>query len=712
MNHDYRARPPVPGPACESFAPLLPLVGQQRFDSRDSSQLRQHLATCDYCQSELASYNWLDDALARHFGPVPRGPLAPADIREITSRAYRPRTAPPEPAHAPEPGGNRQRPELPRLPTRPQPLRRGRRLLSILSAAAAVLIIAAVGLALFVSGNHVFTGNPKTPTPAIPIATLPVYVPNDQDRFNSLSMVSPTEGWIVGNNISNTSPRPLILHYLNGQALEVNNLTLQGVNIDTAVLTQIGMLSTTEGWAAGPYGVTSGCTSTLFLRYTGGRWKQGSTPSGTNLISIALTSPTNGWAVATYDLACHQEEVKPPILYHYDGTQWTPASVPSNTVSLEAVVMTSANNGWAIGQKPGNGIEPDPGLLLHYDGKTWTEVNVPGVNQLGKVLFQQIAMASATDGWLVGSIFPGTATANIAPYAAGPLKSVLFHYDGNQWSEVNTVLDTIQRGIIYSLSLAPDGSGWLVGSLFASGTPFFLRLSNGIWSQAHLPKGASPSQIFPLSADDAWAIGEHSPFLHYHNGAWETISLGPSSTPTAAPTSTAGTSACTSHSGPAGAPGATVTPVPFASWGSYTNTAYHFRLKYPTNWVLDNLNCPESAYLAFWNYNYLNWQGPGFPSGGIKIELYALDNPNGLSAMQFFQDEQQNQPGGPSCPAYTTRALQVGGHDAIEVTCPGQTLDLYYIPDGASMLRIAQGTGANASSDVLAEIVNSLTFTS
>jgi hypothetical protein len=80
--------------------------------------------------------------------------------------------------------------------------------------------------------------------------------------------------------------------------------------------------------------------------------------------------------------------------------------------------------------------------------------------------------------------------------------------------------------------------------------------------------------------------------------------------------------------------------------------------------------------------------------------------------MQFFQMEQQNQVGGPSCPAYPTRALQVDRHDAIEAACPGQNTDLYYIPDGTSMLWFAQATGPNVSaSDVLTQMIGSLTFT-
>jgi Putative zinc-finger len=184
MNDHYRARPAEPGPACEDFAPLLPLVAQQGLDSRDSTRLRQHLATCDYCQSELDSYNRLDDALARHFGPAPSGPLSPADIQELTSPTYHPNTplpeAPPAPAgDAPRP--NRSGPLV--LPPRQQGAPHRLRLISILSAAAAVLLIASVSLALFKSHQPTQTtaATPQatatsqaTPSPQAP-GTLPIF---------------------------------------------------------------------------------------------------------------------------------------------------------------------------------------------------------------------------------------------------------------------------------------------------------------------------------------------------------------------------------------------------------------------------------------------------------------------------------------------------------------------------------------------------------
>ncbi len=705
MNDNSRARPPQPGPACEYFAPLLPLVGQERLTPRDSASLRQHLQTCEYCQNELDSYNWLDDTLARHFGPAPRGPLSPSDIRELTSRTYRPHTPPSEARSAPSRGSNHHR-QRPAQPLRPQRSRRGR-VIAIFSALAAVLIIAAISVALFESHKPPSTSQQQTKTPT---PTLPVYVPSSEDTFYDISMVSPSEGWLVGAHSTIQASSPLLLHYFNGRLFQVNNLALHVTSNVPVFLNRIVMFSATEGWAVGVYQPTITCGGSFLLHYSGGQWRQDTTLADTSFRSITFVSPTNGWAAG---VKCG-DGISTPGIYHYDGAKWTAVAIPAGFHAIAQVVMASASNGWAIGYTSSGGG------LLHYDGHTWTDTSSL-ISNPGELNYSNIAMVSATDGWLAAADFANS------PQEGSPAKSILFHYDGTQWRKQTTGLDAIQLGAVNGLSLAPSGNGWLIASDSGS-TVYFFQLSGGTWKQVSNPISTSITQVaitgvFTFSADDAWVIGDgqvnnqnQTVFLHYHNGSWETVALTPSPTQAATPTATnTVTVSCTSHTDPTGAantPGAIVPSVPFANWGTYTNTTYHYQLKYPTNWGLDGLGCTFSSYLAFWNYDYLTWNGPGFPQGGIKIELYALDNPDGLSAMQFFQMEAQNTVGGPPCSNYTTRAPQVDGHDALEATCPGQNTDLYYIADGASMLRFAEAKGANPpAEDVLAQIVGSMTFT-
>jgi hypothetical protein len=526
MNRNHYTRPPRPGPECESFAPLLALAGQEHLTPGDSSALRAHLATCDYCQRERDAYHRLDSALQRHFGPPAQLPLSPDDIAQMMSEEepmHTRRSDPPQGAimllddrpHHPAP-------DQPPPQRHQRPQRRRGIIISAISAVAAVLIIALISAALFASGWHVLTGHPKTPTATqhvAPTATSSPYRPNPKDAFNSIAMISPNEGWIVGSNGSNSHPGPLILHYLNGRLFQAN-VAAPPAGWPTALsLKQVVMTSATDGWAVGPdEGL---CSSSLLLHYTSGQWKLDSTMTGTTLGGFSMLSPTDGWAVGTQE-ACGQGTYT-PVLFHYNGKNWTSVQLPADVIQVGQVVMTSATDGWAIGEKQASGSAGNPNLLLHYDGQTWSEVDSTGLAQSGPVFplyLSDIAMISATDGWLVGTI-PGP-----NGVSAGAL---LFHYDGKQWSKVNTPLDAIQGGQVTSLSLASDGAGWLAGNIRGNQS-FFLQLSGGTWKQVDSPTGEFVSQVFTFSANDAWAIGPGIGqgqlfLLHYHNGAWENVPL-------------------------------------------------------------------------------------------------------------------------------------------------------------------------------------------
>ncbi len=542
MNRNHRTPSPRPGPACESFASLLALAGQERLGPGDSSALRAHLVTCDYCQRERDAYHRLDSALQRHFGPPAQLPLSLEDIAQMMSEEepmYTRRSDPSQGAGARATNGSASAETLfpqapaaegasmrlddrPHHPTSDQPLppryqrpqRRRGIIISAISAVAAVLIIALIGAALFVSGGHLLTGQPKMPT-----ATPSPYRPNPTDAFNSIAMVSPNEGWIVGTNGDSYHPGPLILHYLNGRLFQANVVAPPAGWPTALSLHHVVMSSVTDGWAVGPdEGL---CPSSLLLHYFGGQWKLESTLAGTTLGGISMLSPTDGWAVGTQE-ACGQGTYT-PVLFHYNGKNWTPVQLPADVIQLGQVVMTSATDGWAIGEKQASGSAGNPNLLLHYDGQAWSEVDSTGLAQSGPVYplyLTDIAMISATDGWLVGTI-PGP-----NGVSAGAL---LFHYDGKQWSKVNTPLGAIQGGQVTSLSLAPDGAGWLAGNIRGNQS-FFLQLSSGTWKQVNSPTGEFVSQVFTLSAHDAWAvgpgIGQGQLFLlHYHNGAWENVPL-------------------------------------------------------------------------------------------------------------------------------------------------------------------------------------------
>ena len=166
MSMNHRPRVLRPSPECAEFAPLLALMGQEQLDEQDANDVRQHLATCAYCQREVQGYNTLDAALSRHFGAPARQPLARDDISQIMREDYRPATNAadlqdePEERFGRQPGSEYKAPSerarfssQNQLPFCPEKRKRSRKVLSLFSAMAAVLVIGLVTAALFASHN-------------------------------------------------------------------------------------------------------------------------------------------------------------------------------------------------------------------------------------------------------------------------------------------------------------------------------------------------------------------------------------------------------------------------------------------------------------------------------------------------------------------------------------------------------------------------------
>lgn len=67
MSHHESPMPTV----CLPFEPLLPLVA---FGEHEDAATAAHLATCPYCQREVASYAALRATLRRELEPEPARP--------------------------------------------------------------------------------------------------------------------------------------------------------------------------------------------------------------------------------------------------------------------------------------------------------------------------------------------------------------------------------------------------------------------------------------------------------------------------------------------------------------------------------------------------------------------------------------------------------------------------------------------------------------
>ncbi len=212
------------------------------------------------------------------------------------------------------------------------------------------MVAADEGWAVGITGILHYSGGTWTPV-AVP-TEVPVLM-------QSLAMISPAEGWIIGK--ADDGGNDIALHYTG------RHWTSQRLDARAAV-TGIQMLSPTEGWAAGTFGI---------LHYTGGTWERVERPVAKPLHAIAMISPTEGWIGGSFQNVAPT----PALLLHYSGGKWETvdtgvvqggnqqdSQTPVLGADLYAIQMVSPTEGWAVGALD---------TIAHLQGGAWARYAPP-----------------------------------------------------------------------------------------------------------------------------------------------------------------------------------------------------------------------------------------------------------------------------------------------------------------------------------------------
>jgi hypothetical protein len=329
-------------------------------------------------------------------------------------------------------------------------------------------------------------------------------------------------------------------------------------------LTDLAMVSPTEGWAVGgvaQFGLAP-MQGTL-LHLVNGQWLNdtdlGSAPG---IGSIAMTSPTDGWLTYSAPAASQNDSTTSPAeagLAHYDGQHWHAVPLPDSLVfdTIQPfprliVRMASATNGWIFPFQ----VQPNgPAVFLHYNGTAWQPVTAPFPSSLTPPKFYQfydLAITGPDELWVIGdytddagggqtmvivhylngqwSQVPnlGTGTLDtiamttptdgwIAGHGGAGYHQVLLHYDGTTWQSVATPAPLNDANAnVAALTAGPDGTIW--GLLFDNITftdAQIVHLVNGQWQTQMIPNPTTDhnqqftaGKVIPLANGDLWVVGD------------------------------------------------------------------------------------------------------------------------------------------------------------------------------------------------------------
>ncbi len=293
------------------------------------------------------------------------------------------------------------------------------------------------------------------------LGTLRYHAPLPNKFLYSITMVSPTEGWAVGES-------GIILHYTGGGWRQVASPVQEGS------LFSISMDSAEDGWAVGHSNV---------LHYINGVWQDASNtfprlanplppPNRKGLISVDMVSPDTGWMIADGGILRYSNG-QWGFDYFYDNPRMTGPI-------LANIKMVSASEGWTVGSS----------AVLHYQNGSWG-VSYPNSEHpsIGVVDF---GIVSSNDVWTVGI-------------------GGFLHYDGSTWNKVASSISTL----LLSVYMTSATDGWTVGE---AGT--ILHYNGSAWQQVPSPTDKYLEAVQMVSSIEGWAVGEAGTILHYQNGTW------------------------------------------------------------------------------------------------------------------------------------------------------------------------------------------------
>lgn len=205
-----------------------------------------------------------------------------------------------------------------------------------------------------------------------------------------------------------------------------------------------------------------------------------SPPTNSNLNGVVLSSQNNGWAVGGSG-----------NIVHYDSTSWN--IVPSGTasdlfgLSFGPVGSENANSGFAVGGSGGTGA------AVYWGGAGWSVI-ATGLS--GAQVLSSVFELSSTDAWAVDSV-----TGGIWHWSGVP-------NSGGGWSLVSTASAGLN-----SIFMLSSTDGWAVG------TGGIIYRFTGGWTP-YTNVGSTLNSVFMISSTEGWAVGDSGAIYHYLSGTW------------------------------------------------------------------------------------------------------------------------------------------------------------------------------------------------
>ena len=184
------------------------------------------------------------------------------------------------------------------------------------------------------------------------------------------------------------------------------------------------------------------------------------------------------------------------VILHYDGTSWSRVDIGAKQYVLSSVWGSSSTNVFASGRIirsfHGSGYGSSDSVIMHYDGNAWSEMDTGNVS---------ISISGQGGIW-------GSSSTNV--FVAG---HDIYHYDGSAWSTMT----------INSRASFDDVWGSASKSVYAAGHDGAIYNYNGAdWTKMDSDTTGELKGIWGTSTTNVYAVGGHGTILHYKENLWLT----------------------------------------------------------------------------------------------------------------------------------------------------------------------------------------------
>jgi hypothetical protein len=212
--------------------------------------------------------------------------------------------------------------------------------------------------------------------------------------------------WGVGYiQVGFSAQQPLAVHWDGNSWSLVQTPSTSPANND--VLWSVTALSPSDVWAVGnSVDRVSGNYNTLIEHWNGSAWSVVTSPNPSGSIynflwGIVAASTNDIWVMGR----AYTGAIYPGLFEHWDGSAWSIISsgpTDQSYTELYGAVASSSTDVWAVGRE-GDGFNTNLTLIEHWDGSAWSRVPHPEPAGSTESYLNTAKAVSANDVWTVGA---------------------------------------------------------------------------------------------------------------------------------------------------------------------------------------------------------------------------------------------------------------------------------------------------------------------